>query len=63
MKDCFNLEGDVTGEWPFLPGDVSGGVDGLPVIVLEELVEDDGLRKGDVRGLLGESGDGLYVDV
>lgn len=61
VKDCFSFEGDVMGECPFLPGEECGGVDGLPTTVLG-VEGDEGRRKGDARGELNDSGDGLYVD-
>ena len=61
VKDCFSFEGDVMGECPFLPGEECGGVDGLPTTVLG-VDGDEGRRKGDARGELNDSGDGLYAD-
>ena len=61
VKDCFSLEGDVIGDCAFLPGEECGEVDGLPTTVVG--VEGvDGRRKGDARGELKDSGDGLYVE-
>ena len=54
VNDCFNLEGEVIGEGPFL----LGGVEGLPMTVVGEEGE-DGRWKGDERGELKDRGDGL----
>ena len=56
------MEGDVIGDCPFLPGEECGEVDGLPTTVLG-VEGEDGRRKGDARGELKDSGDGLYVEV
>lgn len=55
------MEGDVIGDCAFLPGEECGEDDGLPTTVVG--VEGvDGLRKGDARGELKDSVDGLYVE-
>ncbi len=61
VKDCFNFEGDAIGDCPLLPGEECGDVDGLPTTVVG-VEGEDGLRKGDARGELNDSGDGLYVE-
>ena len=45
----------------FFPGDALGGVDGRPITVVGD-DGDDGLRNGELRVVLKESGDGLYVE-
>lgn len=45
------------------PGEESGEVEGLPTMVVGDAGEgEEGRPKGDVRGELKDSGDGLYVD-
>lgn len=61
VKDCFSFEGDVMGDCPLLPGEECGEVDGLPTTVVGEEGE-EGRRKGDARGELKDSGDGLYAE-
>ena len=57
VNDCFSLEGEVIGEGP----DLLGGVDGLPITVVGEDGE-EGRRKGEARGELNDSGDGLKFE-